>query len=742
MAPDRIRAGDTRLRGRYLVLARAVWVAVAASSVGLFVAGIPAEFAQLHVPCLTAACPTGQLPPVGLRSLEDLGLSLDLFAAYSVAMDVVFATVYGAVAALIFWRRSDDRMGLFVSFALLVFATATFTFTMEALAAQHTVWEIPVALLHFLGAASFGLFLYLFPDGRFVPRWTRWVALAWIAWQLPRYFSLEWYLDPNTWHDLASTVVWLGALGTAIYSQVHRYRRVSSLVERQQIKWVVFGISAALAGFLGVDLTLSAFAPVISSPGALLTYLIGYAFFAYLAVLLIPVTICIAMLRYSLFDVDLVINRTLVYGALTASVVGIYALVVGELGSLLQARGNFVVSLLAAGLVAVLFAPLHDRLQRGVDHLMYGERDEPYTVLSRLGQRLEATLAPDAVLPTVVRTVAEALKLPYAAIEVEQDDGFEAVAVAGKPVEDPLRLPLVYGGETVGRLVLGPRARGEAFTTADRRLLEDLAHQIGAAVRAARLTADLQRSRERLVTAREEERRRLRRDLHDGLGPQLAAQTLKAGSARSLYPRDPAAADALLSELEADMEAALSDVRRLVYDLRPPALDELGLAGAIRETAARYDTTGLNASVDAPERLPSLPAAVEVAAYRIVGEALANVVRHAGARSCAVRLSAGDGELRVEVSDDGVGLPAGGARAPGVGLYSMRERAEELGGSCRIGPSPPCGTRVLARLPLEASGKTKVPVAQVPSLQTRGLGDDPGTTETRGTSQNNLKPDA
>lgn len=741
-APGREREGGTRLRGRSLSLARAAWVVVAVSSIGLFVAGIPAELAQLRVPCPTAICASGQLPPAGLTALRDLGLTPSVYAAYTVAMDILFATAYGAVGVLIFWRRSDDRMGLFVSFALLTFGTATFTFTMDALAVRHPGWGVPVAFLHFLGAASFGLFLYLFPDGRFVPRWVRWVALAWIGWQLAEQFFPRWVSDPNAWQNLTETVVWLGALGTVLYSQIHRYRRVSSPVQRQQIKWVVFGMSAAFAGFVGINMALAALgAEAPTSQRALAAYLIGYAFVGYLAVLLIPLAIGIAVLRHRLFDVDLVINRALVYGALTGLVVGIYVLVVGELGALLQARGNFVISLLAAGLVAVLFAPLRDRLQRGVNHLMYGERDEPYTVLSRLGQRLEATLAPDAVLPTVVRTVAEALKLPYAAIEVVRSDGFEAAAVTGKPVEDPLRLPLVYGGETVGRLVLGPRARGEAFASADRRLLDDLARQIGAAVHAARLTADLQRSRERLVTAREEERRRLRRDLHDGLGPQLAAQTLKAGSARSIYPRDPAAADALLSELESDMEAALSDVRRLVYDLRPPALDELGLSGAIREAAAQYATEGLSISVRAPEHPSPLPAAVEVAAYRIAQEALTNVVRHAEASVCLVRLSLDDG-LELEITDDGAGLPK--ERRAGVGLSSMRERAEELGGTCTVEPSPSKGTRVLARLPLEvtgnrhrAPGTSNGPVAEAPHLRIGGPGIDPGTTEAGATGPPN-----
>ncbi|MGH3147255.1 MAG: hypothetical protein ACRDTR_15770, partial [Rubrobacter sp.] len=418
VTPDRPQT-DTRLHGRFLVLARAAWVVVAVLAVGLFVAAIPAELALLRVPCPTPICVTGQLSPAGLTALEDLGLTPSLYAAYSVAMDVLFATVYGAVAGLIFWRKSDDRMALFVSLALLTFGTATFTFTIAALAAKHPAWEMPVAFLHFLGAASFGLFLYLFPDGRFVPRWVRWVALVWLVWQLAEHFFPRWVSDPNAWQDLTETVVWLGAVGTVIYSQIHRYRHASSPVQRQQIKWVVFGISAAIAGFLGINMALAASgAEMPTSPGELVAYLVGYTFIGYLAVLLIPVSIGIAVLRNHLFDIDLIINRTLVYGALTASVVLLYVLVVGALGELLKVSGNVIISLIATGLAAVLFQPLRDRLQRGVNHLMYGERDEPYSILSRLGQRLESTLAPHAVLPAVVRTIAEALKLPYVTIEL------------------------------------------------------------------------------------------------------------------------------------------------------------------------------------------------------------------------------------------------------------------------------------------------------------------------------------
>ena len=204
-APERARTADSEGTGRALVLARTAWVSMALLAGVLFVAAVPAEFAQLRVPCQTAACPTGQLSPASLRALEDLGLSLDVFAAYSVAMDVVFAAAYGAVALFIFGRRCGDRVGLFVSLALFTFGTATFTSTMAALAARHPALEVPVGSLHFIGSAAFGLFLYLFPDGRFVPRWTRWVALAWIAWQVPRYFFPNWYLDPSGWHALIST---------------------------------------------------------------------------------------------------------------------------------------------------------------------------------------------------------------------------------------------------------------------------------------------------------------------------------------------------------------------------------------------------------------------------------------------------------------------------------------------------------------------------------------------------------
>jgi len=307
-----------------------------------------------------------------------------------------------------------------------------------------------------------------------------------------------------------------------------------------------------------------------------------------------------------------------------------------------------------------------------------------------------------AVLPTLAETIAQTLKLPYVAIALQHASGneLEIAAAYGLPTSSAVRLPLTYQSERVGELLIAPRAPDEAFTPAEHRLLTDIAHQAGMAAHAVRLTADLQHSRERLVTAREEERRRLRRDLHDGLGPALAAHTLKVGSARALLARDPATAEKLLTELERDIEAALSDIRRLVYDLRPPALDELGLVGAIRESGARHHRDSLRVSVEAQAMLPALPAAVEVAAYRITQEALTNVVRHAQAHTCFIALTF-NGELSLEIRDDGVGLAED--HHAGVGLTSMRERAAELGGTCVIEALPIGGTRILAQLPCRIS---------------------------------------
>jgi signal transduction histidine kinase len=367
----------------------------------------------------------------------------------------------------------------------------------------------------------------------------------------------------------------------------------------------------------------------------------------------------------------------------------------------------------------VLVQPLRDRLQRGVNRMMYGERDDPITVLSRLGQRLEGTLAPGAVLPSLVETVAQTLKLPYVAIETngqrldsQQEADLTPINILfptisyGNPQTEVIRFPLIYQSEMIGQLLVALRAPGEALSPMDRHLLENIAHQAGMAVHAVNLTADLQRSRQRLVTTREEERRRLRRDLHDGLGPNLASQGLKLAAVRQLLESDPTNAGLLLDQVMAQNKSTVEDVRRLVYGLRPPALDEFGLVAAIRDHVAGMDgKSALEIQITELESgLPPLSAAVEVAAYRIVLEALTNVIRHAQAQHCKIRFSIDQTDsqrmLRVEIQDDGIGLP--NAHHTGVGTRSMRERAEELGGSCTIESRAGAGTCVCVKIPLMA----------------------------------------
>lgn len=555
--------------------------------------------------------------------------------------------------------------------------------------------------------------LLFFPDGRLLSgrwRWLAWLASLALAaaalslalhpgpipiWNIPDLnpFGIPgagpWLEQILNFSALLLVFSWLGAS----FAVLQRFRRASG-VEREQLKWVVYTTAMLFLG-LGLAYRLAIYLlseAVVMELGIILSDLF---------VLGIAVSISLAVLRYRLYDIDLVINRTLVYGVLSLAVVAVYGLLVGLLGVLSQTADNVVIALFLTGLAAVIFQPVRDRLQRAVNRLMYGERDDPYTALSRLGQRLEGTLAPEAVLPNIVETVAQTLRLPYVAIALASpsDSGAAGPVVAayGSPVTEPLRLPLSYQAETIGELIASPRA-GESFSPADLRLLADLARQAGVAAHAVRLTADLQYSREQLVTTREEERRRLRRDLHDGLGSQFAALHLRADTLRTLIPTDPAAAEAVALELRNEIRAAITDIRRLVYELRPPALDELGLAGAMRALATqRTATAGLQITIEAPDPLPPLPAAVEVAAYRIAQEALTNVARHAQAQTCLIRLALRD-DLHLEIKDDGIGLPP--QYQAGVGLRSMRERAAEVGGTCAAETLKNGGVRILARLPL------------------------------------------
>ncbi|MDQ6783502.1 MAG: histidine kinase [Actinomycetota bacterium] len=482
-----------------------------------------------------------------------------------------------------------------------------------------------------------------------------------------------------------------------VVTMVMGYRALPSGPARQRLKWMLVALT------VGGSLDL-AFAQV---PLVWLGHTIVPEEVMPLAYLPIPVAAGAAILRYRLYDIEIIVRRSLVYGGLTAAVLAIY-LVTVELLDLTLGTRRGVVPLLASGLVAACIPAVRRRLQRRVGQVIYGNRDDPQEVVSRLGQRLEATADAEAILPGMVETLAHALRLPYAAVEIHQPDG-EVVARAsfGARPDDVVGLPLLHRGASLGVLFLAVGPGAEPFGPADRRLLNDLSRQVAVTAHGVALFAALQRSLARTVLAREEERRRLRRDLHDGLGPTLAAIVLQLEVARSLLQDDPTAAESVIGRLSSHAQSATVDVRRIVDDLRPPDLDQLGLVAAI-ERRARFVALpsdrlgragGLDVMVTADGPLGDLPAAVEVAVFRIVEEALNNVSRHSRATACRVELHVGD-ELEVTVSDNGRGLPD--ELTPGVGTGSMCERAAELGGSCTIGGASEGGTVVAARFPLQS----------------------------------------
>lgn len=489
--------------------------------------------------------------------------------------------------------------------------------------------------------------------------------------------GLGWVTDLLALGSLAVLVVAL----VAALAGLRRRWRVGAPLQRQQVQ--LFAVAFAL--------------PVLFLPVVATTLAEPWMFA--LVVIPVPVATCVALLQKGLYDIQPIAGRGLALLALSAAVAGLYAVTVAGVGALLGARGAPWVGWIGAGVVAVSFVPLRDALQRAANRLVHGRWSDPRQVLGETARRLADTTDPSGLLQSLTAEVAEGLTL--SAVWITDASG-AVVARHGASGEATGGLVLAAYGRPVGRLSW----RGGRLREDDRRLLEDLAGQLGAVLHAAGLVASLQRARERLVVAREEERRRLRRDLHDGLGPELASLTLAVDTVRNQVGLPGFDLDGELVRLRAGIQATVASVRRLVEGLRPPALDEVGLVGALEQLAGSLSER-VAVTVDAPP-LPPMPAATEVAAYRVVQEALTNVVRHSGAGCARVDLGLADGHLVVEVRDEG----RGGAhpRPGGVGLGSMVERAAELAGSCRVVSRPGEGTRVHLALPLAVREATRAEV--------------------------------
>lgn len=627
-------------------------------------------------------------------------------------LSILSTVISLSLAGLLFIKKSDDRMGLFLSFYLLAHGILL-AGSIEML---EPIWpEVArvnsfILLPTFTGPLTTAL-IGLFPDGRFVPRWSGWLVPATILVSPAASLIEQGGLPPSPdflGRSLTGVVIVASmALFVAVlYVPIYRYRHISTPEQRQQTKWVIFGI---FLWFIFLLISTVPWVMTLNLPtgSSVPWWFLVAQFFWFSSTAIFPVALTIAVMRYRLFDIDLIINRTLVYGTLTTLIVIVYVITVSALGLLFRSEGNLLFSLIATGLVAVLFQPLRLRLTRTADRLFYGERANPFAVMAELSQELEEAKSPNEMLTDLVSTVAKSLKLPYAGIVVQEGDRQNVLAAWGRSENESQKFALIYQSEPVGDLVVSPRASGEEFNPSEQRLLRSIARHAGAVVHAVKLSEDLKKSRARIVRTREEERRRLRRDLHDGLGASLAALHIQTGVLKRLIRKDPDTAEEIVDELRAELHESIGEIRRVVYELRPPALDELGLVAAIRAQAARCSQPqepadkasgqAFHVNVKAPHELPPLPAAVEVALYRITLEALTNTVRHAQARQCTVTISLNHG-LQVEIVDDGIGISQ--EHEPGIGLHSMQERAVEIGGWCSIESNSGVGTRIRAWVPL------------------------------------------
>ncbi|MBX3001539.1 MAG: GAF domain-containing sensor histidine kinase [Caldilineaceae bacterium] len=653
---------------------------------------------------------------------EYLGVS-PFMAAVNVAGSLAFAVL----SVFILLYRSGNRIGWlcgWIALGMIVSVTA-FTGMTCGVGVSPPIPGLPIIAWTLYSFSAFFLILplfillpLLFPTGHFLSVKWAWatgigvlllfltaVATS-VAPDLRQDNAYGYFIDldnpfgranlPTWWRPTvrsAKLLVTCLLCFMAIASMIVRLRR-SRGDERQQVKWLAYFVATAVAfQILVFELPGGLFYPEIF-------HTIWYDLIIGVVVIGFPTTIGIALFKYRLYDIDILINRTLVYGALTMIVATIYVVIVAGSGRLFHNENNLIASLAATGVIAVLFHPLRSRLQGSIKRWLYGERDDPAGVLTRLTSQLETTGSSGSLLAVLVETIASSLKLPYVAIWLYTDDGaLTLVTQTGVQRTEVDTLPLLHQQETVGQLQVAPRAPGEALSAEDRQLLAAIARLTAATARTIQLTDQVQEARVRTVSAREEERRRLRRDLHDGLGPVLASQGLKLAAARQLLRERPEVAERLLDEVMTQSENTVAEVRRLVYALRPPTLDELGLVEAIREHVQVVGTNaGVRITLDAPPNLPEIPAAIEVAAFRVVQEALNNVIRHAGARHCAISIAAESG-LHIRIEDDGIGLPA--ETRSGVGLQSMRERAVEVGGVCSIENGDERGVVVQLSLPIQ-----------------------------------------
>jgi signal transduction histidine kinase len=586
---------------------------------------------------------------------------------------------------LIARAKPDNPIGwLFLIAGIAPLLTAAMTPIMIYGTDNH--WPQPALRLvvtSYMFAWSWGVFcclpliLQLFPTGKPVSR--QWTVLCWLTigtaalgnafvgptpdYGASSFLVVPWWTVTEQIAGVLTSVIILAS----VISLIVRFIRGTETV-RQQVLWLLVAVILVI---------------LINAP-TWFTIPTGKTILLLLSFPLIPTAVTIAVLRHGLYDVRIVVSRLVVYVLLTAGVIAVYVGLVAVLDRVLRGLGAPVVAALA---IALAFNPARVRLQRLVDRAVYGNRRDPVAAVSAVGQRLAGEN-----LEGVADALRDTLRLSYVAIT----RGDAGLIESGEATSVLQEWSLTYDGKQVGNLVVGPRHGEQRLSPADQKVIDLVAAPLALVLHAQSLTEDLKVSRERIIDASEEERTRLRRELHDSLGPLLTGAAFKADGIALAARHRPERAESLAVELADQLRQSVEAVRRLAYGLRPAALDELGLVGALREEGSRFGL--VKVTIDAPESMPALPSSVEVAAYRIAAEALTNVVRHSDARLASVRLATDNGALEMIISDNGTST---GPWAPGLGLTSIKTRASEIGGACEAGPTSE-GGRVVAVLPLRA----------------------------------------
>jgi signal transduction histidine kinase len=635
-----------------------------------------------------------------------------------------------AVGGLVAWRQPRNAIGWMLLIVSICAAILFVSSQYATLAAQRPgalpgarwaawisnwVWIVPISFpLSFL--------LLLFPDGR-LPS-PRWRPFGWLAGAYLTASTLVFALaggsagglrvgDPigidalrpvATFMDGPGFVVFLAIIVVSLVALVMRFRQADG-VQRRQIKWFAWAGAVAVALFLSQGAL-----DALGARGILFRVIVPAAAF-----LVLPLGVGMAILRHRLYDVDVVINRTVLYAVLAALITAVYVGIVVGIGTLVGSRGNLFLSIVATAIIAVGFQPLRERARHVANRLVYGQRATPYEVLSEFGERLAGSYGTDDALPRLARVVGEGVGAQRSTVWLRIGDQLRPAAKwpAGPSAAAGVGVSGDASPETGGDQVFEVRHQGESLgaisvamptreplTPTGQKLLRDLSAQAGLILRNVRLIEELRASRQRIVAAQDQERRRLERDIHDGAQQQLVALAVKLRLVETLAAKDPAKTAEIATQAKRELQDAMEDLRDLARGIYPPLLADKGLAAALDAQArkAPVPVTIL------PNGVGRYPQEVEAGVYFCVLEALQNAAKYSEASAVAVRLGQEDGLLVFEVSDDGRGFDP--ATTPkGSGLQNMGDRVEALGGTFELSSSPGSGTTVTGRLPV-GQGRT------------------------------------